>query len=77
MFNTPIQTVPIFNSKGDITFTVNINAASSFYKKEPITTVDLVSSAVCPVWLLLGLMFLLNNTYEVANGWKKHIYPEQ
>lgn len=49
VFNTPIQTVPIFNSKGDITFTVNINAASSFYKKEPITTVDLVSSAVCPV----------------------------
>lgn len=74
VFNTAIQTVPIFNSKGDIMSTVNINTSSTFYIKEPITAVDLMRSAACPVWILLGLVFLLNNTFEVANGLKKNIY---
>lgn len=49
VFNTAIQTVPIFNSKGDIMSTVNINTSSTFYIKEPITAVDLMRSAACPV----------------------------
>lgn len=41
-FNTN-STFVCVNSKGDITSTVNINYSSAFYKKEPVTTVHLMS----------------------------------
>lgn len=64
-FNTN-STFVCVNSKCDLTSTVNINSASTFYKKEPVTTVHLMSVIACTVWLLLDFMFLLNNTCEVV-----------